>query len=47
MHNPPHPGEILKELYFEPLSLSITETAKALDVTRKNPFCYFEWSFGH
>ncbi len=35
MHNPPHPGEILKELYFEPLSLSVTEVAKALDITRK------------
>lgn len=35
MHNPPHPGEILKELYFEPLSLSVTEGAKALNITRK------------
>jgi addiction module HigA family antidote len=35
MHNPPHPGEILKELYFEPLSLSVTELAKALNMARK------------
>lgn len=32
---PPHPGEILKELYLEPLNLSITEAAKGLQVTRK------------
>lgn len=35
MHNPPHPGEILKELYIEPLSLSVTEVAEALSTTRK------------
>jgi len=35
MHNPPHPGEILKELCLKPLGLTITEAAKALDVSRK------------
>ena len=35
MHNPPHPGEILRELCIEPLGLSITEVAEALGVTRK------------
>ena len=35
MFNPPHPGEILAELWLEPLSLTITETAKALNVSRK------------
>ena len=35
MHNPPHPGEIIKELYLEPLALSVTEAAKALGVSRK------------
>ena len=35
MHNPPHPGEVIKELCLEPLGLSITETAKALGVSRK------------
>jgi addiction module HigA family antidote len=35
MHNPPHPGEVLKELYFEPLALSVTDVAEALDITRK------------
>lgn len=36
MHNPPHPGEILKELYLDPLGLTITQTAAGLGVTRKN-----------
>lgn len=35
MHNPPHPGEIIRTLCLEPLSLSITEAAKALGVSRK------------
>ncbi len=35
MHNPPHPGEILRELCIEPLGLSVTDTAKALGVARK------------
>jgi len=35
MHNPPHPGEILKKLCLEPLGLSISEAARALGVGRK------------
>jgi len=35
MHNPPHPGEVLREMYFEPLGLTVTEAANALDVTRQ------------
>lgn len=35
MHKPPHPGEILKELYLKPLNLTITEVAAGLCVTRK------------
>ncbi len=35
MHNPPHPGEILRELCLEPLGLSVTATAEALGVARK------------
>lgn len=29
MHRPPHPGEILKRLCFEPLGLSVTEAAES------------------
>lgn len=35
MHNPPHPGEVLKALCLQPLGLSVTETARALGVSRK------------
>jgi addiction module HigA family antidote len=35
MHNPPHPGEIIKELCIEPLGLSVTEAAKSLGISRK------------
>src|SRR5512147_2910090 len=35
MHNPPHPGEILRGLCLDPLSLSVTDAAKALGVSRK------------
>ena len=35
MHNPPHPGEVLKELCLEPVQVSVTDAAKALGVSRK------------
>ena len=35
MHNPPHPGKIIKSLCLEPLELSVTEAAKGLGVSRK------------
>jgi addiction module HigA family antidote len=35
MHDPPHPGEVLRHLCLEPLGLTITEAARALDVSRK------------
>lgn len=35
MHNPPHPGEVLRELCIEPLGLTITGAATGLGVSRK------------
>jgi antitoxin HigA-1 len=35
MHNPPHPGEVLRELCLDPLGLSVTSAARALGVSRK------------
>lgn len=35
MHNPPHPGEIIRALCLEPLELSVTDAAAALGVSRK------------
>ncbi|MEJ7759551.1 MAG: HigA family addiction module antitoxin [Gemmatimonadaceae bacterium] len=34
MHQPPHPGEILRELCLMPLQLSVTEAARSLGVSR-------------
>jgi antitoxin HigA-1 len=35
MHNPPHPGEVLKSLCLEPLNLTVTDAARSLGVSRK------------
>ena len=35
MHDPAHPGEILKDLCLQPLHLTVTEAAEALGVSRK------------
>ena len=36
MHNPPHPGKIIKALCLDPLlGLTVTEAAKGLGVSRK------------
>lgn len=36
MHNPAHPGEILRDLYLEPMGVTITQAADALRVSRKH-----------
>ncbi len=33
---PPHPGEILKEMFLNERKLTITEVAKSLKITRSN-----------
>lgn len=35
MHNPAHPGQVLKELYLDPLGLTITQAAKGLGISRQ------------
>ena len=35
MHNPPHPGLVIKELCLDPLGVTVTDAAKALGVSRK------------
>ena len=34
MHNPPHPGEVVRRQCLEPLGLTVTEAAKGLGVSR-------------
>ena len=35
MHNPAHPGDVIRELCLKPLALTVTDAAAALGVTRK------------
>lgn len=35
MYNPPHPGEVIRELCLKPLDLSVTAAAGHLGVSRK------------
>jgi addiction module HigA family antidote len=35
MKNPPHPGEVLKDLCIEPLGKTLTDIAEKLGVSRK------------
>lgn len=34
MHNPPHPGEVVRRQCLEPLGLTVTEVAKGIGVSR-------------
>ena len=34
MHNPPHPGEVVRRQCLEPLGLMVTEATKSLGVSR-------------
>jgi antitoxin HigA-1 len=36
IYNPPHPGEVLRELWLAPLGLSVTAAARGLGITRKS-----------
>ncbi|MBK8046842.1 MAG: HigA family addiction module antidote protein [Anaerolineales bacterium] len=35
MYDPPHPGEIIKGLWLDPMGASITDAAHAMGVSRK------------
>jgi addiction module HigA family antidote len=35
MHNPPHPGEVLRTLCLEALNMTVTKVARSLGVSRK------------
>ncbi len=35
LHDPPHPGEMVREECLAPLGLSVTEAARVLGVTRQ------------
>ena len=46
MHNPPHPGEIVRELCIEPLGLTVSDAAKGLGVSRKTLSALLNGRFG-
>ena len=46
MHDPPHPGEAIREFCLEPLGLTVTDAAKALDVSRKTLSALLNGRFG-
>ena len=33
MHNPPHPGEFIRDIYITPFQLSVRKVAKSLSVS--------------
>ena len=41
MYDPPHPGEIIRDVCIEAMGLTVTEAAEAIGVTRKalSAFC--------
>jgi addiction module HigA family antidote len=46
MHDPPHPGEVIKELCLQPLGLTVTEAARGLGVSRKTLSALLNGHFG-
>lgn len=36
MEIPPHPGELIKERFLDPLGLTVTEAARGLGISRKH-----------
>jgi addiction module HigA family antidote len=46
MHNPPHPGEGIRELCLKPLGLTVTEAAQGLGVSRKTLSALLNGHFG-
>jgi addiction module HigA family antidote len=46
MYNPPHPGEVIRELCLEPLGLTVTDAAKGLGVSRKTLSALLNGRFG-
>ena len=35
MHNPPHPGTLLREMWLKPMNMTVTQAAERLRVSRK------------
>jgi addiction module HigA family antidote len=46
MHNPPHPGEAIRELCIKPLGLTVSSAADGLGVSRKTLSALLNGHFG-
>ncbi len=46
MYNPPHPGEVVKELCIIPLGLTVTAAAKGIGVSRNTLSALLNGKFG-
>jgi len=46
MHNPPHPGEVIRELCIKPLGLTVSSAADGLGVSRKTLSALLNGHFG-
>ena len=46
MHDPPHPGEVIREFCINPLGLTVTEAAEGLGVSRKTLSAVLNGRFG-
>jgi len=46
MHNPPNPGEVIREFCIKPLGLTVTDAAEGLGVSRKTLSAILNGRFG-
>ena len=46
MHDPPHPGEVVRELCIKPLGLTVSDAARGLGVSRKTLSALLNGRFG-
>jgi plasmid maintenance system antidote protein VapI len=45
MHDPLHPGELIRDVCLAPLGLTVTEAAAGLGVSKKNTVQLFKRAF--
>ena len=46
MHDPPHPGEVVREFCIKPLGLTVSDAARGLGVSRKTLSALLNGRFG-
>ncbi|MFH1162841.1 MAG: HigA family addiction module antitoxin [Pseudomonadota bacterium] len=46
MYDPPHPGEVIRELFLTPLGLTVKQAAEGLGVSRKSLSALLNGHFG-